>query len=85
MPDELNTIEVHGTVEKGKCTVLRMDRKPACLINVPSSHHPFFAVRSDFFKSLVCSHLRAVHDCHDAEISKNFKEIIPIGPDVRLT
>lgn len=84
-PGELNTVEEQGTIEERKCAILQMNHEATCIINAPSSDHPFITVRSDGFKPFVCSELGAVHKCQIAKNSKKFKEVVPIAPDSGLT
>lgn len=51
--------------------------KDRCLITLPSSKHMTGAVRSDWFKSLVYSGLKAVYDCWIAKLPRKFKKLSP--------
>lgn len=62
-----------------------MDREATSIINVPSSDSMFLVVKSEWVNALVSSELGALNDCYNAEISKNFKEFIPIEQDVGFT
>lgn len=87
----LTTINENRTIKEKNYTILQMKIEATCIINVKSPDSTFIAerslrnARSDGVKTFLRSNSAVVLDCYIAEISKNLIELIPIGPDVRLT
>lgn len=62
-----------------------MSSEATCINSGLSSGYRYIAGRTDLFNAFVCSEIESVHDGHVAEMYKNIKETILIGPDIHST